>query len=130
MFHKQSYVMSNIINSINFNFRCSIIFAFFVNMRIDFLFKYCHLHFYFRHFLFFDVANAFVSFLRIAKFATIFLKFSFIDFCSLNRDFRRFECLFFSSFRENSYQLVNFTIRSEYEFSSFEIFMNCFVEFL
>ena len=86
--------------------------------------------FYFRHFSSFDVANAFASFLRIAKFAAIFLKFSFIDFCSLGRDFRRFECLLFSSSREGPYQLANSTIRSGYGFSSFGIFMSCFVESL
>ena len=42
----------------------------------------------------------------------------------------RFQCLFFSSSREDSYQLVNFTIRTEYESSSFEIFLSCFVESL
>ena len=44
--------------------------------------------------------------------------------------FYRFQCLFFNSFRENLYQLINITIRFEYEFNSFKIFMNCFVEFL
>ena len=44
--------------------------------------------------------------------------------------FYRFQCLLFNSFRENSYQLINSTIRTEYEFSSFEIFLNCFVESL
>ena len=44
--------------------------------------------------------------------------------------FHRIQCLLFSLFRENSYQLVNFTIRTEYESSSFEIFLSCFVESL
>ena len=42
----------------------------------------------------------------------------------------RFQCLLFSSSREDSYQLVNFTIRIEYESNSFEIFLSCFVESL
>ena len=44
--------------------------------------------------------------------------------------FHRFQCLLSSSSRENSYQLVNSTIRTEYESSSFEIFLSCFVESL
>ena len=42
----------------------------------------------------------------------------------------RFQCLLFSSSREGSYQLANSTIRTEYEFSSFGIFLSCFVESL
>ena len=42
----------------------------------------------------------------------------------------RFQCLLFSSSREDSYQLVNSTIRTGYESSPFGIFLSCFVESL
>ena len=91
---------------------------------------FIHSFFYCHNFHFFHFANFFHC-------IHLFYSFDFLHFSIFSQHFQivwsffnRFQCLFFSSLCENSYQLVNSTIRTEYEFNSFEIFLSCFVEFL